>query len=99
MSILNKVKLLLGDAAIGKDELIAQLIGMATLQVINYTHNNDCANALEDTIAEMVVYNFNRLGSEGLNSEGYSGVSFSYSPDYPNSIMRSLNAYRKLRVI
>lgn len=99
MSILNKVKLLLGDAAIGKDELITQLINMATLQVINYTHNKNCADALEDTIAEMVVYNFNRLGSEGLSSEGYSGVSFSYSPDYPNSIMRSLNAYRKLRVI
>lgn len=27
-------------------------------------------------ILRMCVYNYNRLGTEGLDSEGYSGVSF-----------------------
>ena len=44
----------------------------------------------------MVAYNYNRLGTEGLDSEGYSGVSFNYSADYPEPIIRALKAKRKL---
>ena len=44
----------------------------------------------------IVVYNYNRLGTEGLDSEGYSGVSLNYSADYPEPIIRALKAKRKL---
>lgn len=54
---------------------------------------------LSSTIISMVVYKYNRLGTEGLDSEGYSGVSFGYSTDYPESIMRALKSQRKLITI
>lgn len=95
--MLQKVKLLLGIADTSKDDLLNLLIDQATNQVINYTHNPPCVLLLEDTIVDMVIYNYNRMGTEGLNSEGYSGVSFSYSTDYPESILRSLRAHRKAR--
>nr|DAT70848.1 MAG TPA: Head Tail Connector Protein [Caudoviricetes sp.] len=54
---------------------------------------------MSSTIISMVVYKYNRLGTEGLDSEGYSGVSFGYSTDYPESIMRALKSQRKLITI
>ena len=95
--MLQKIKLLLGIADTSKDDLLNLLIDLAKNQVIDYTHNPHCLPLLEGTVCDMVVYNYNRMGTEGLSSEGYSGVSFSYSTDYPESILRSLKAHRKVR--
>lgn len=94
--MLDKIKLLLGITGTGRDELLLLLIDQATNQVIDYTKNPHCVPLLEGTVVDMVVYNYNRLGTEGLNSEGYSGASFSYTADYPESIMRSLRSRRKV---
>ena len=40
----------------------------------------------------MVVFLYNRLGTEGLNSESYSGVSYNYSSDYPEYILSALES-------
>ena len=95
--MLQKIKLLLGIADTSKDDVLNLLIDLAKNQVIDYTHKPHCLPLLEGTVCDMVVYNYNRMGTEGLSSEGYSGVSFSYSTDYPESILRSLRAHRKLR--
>lgn len=97
--MLNKVKLLLGLTADNtKDDLLTLLIEQATEEAIAYTHN-DCVDELLTAIQRMVVYNYNRLGTEGVDSEGYSGVSYGYSSDYPDSIKRMLNAKRKLMTL
>lgn len=93
--MLQKIKLLLNITGTDKDDLLALLIDKCTDQVIAYTHNPDSVPFLEGTICDMVVYTYNRLGTEGLNSENYSGLSFSYTADYPESILRSLRAKRK----
>lgn len=93
--MLEKTKLLLGIADNSKDDLLTFLIKQAIEEVIAYTHN-DCVDELSTIIIKMVAYNYNRLGTEGLDSEGYSGVSFNYSADYPEPIIRALKAKRKL---
>ena len=94
--MLEKIKLLLGlSEDDSKDDLLTLLIERAIDEAINYTHNDDIAG-YETVICSMVVYNYNRLGTEGVDSEGYSGVSFSYSADYPQSIIRQLKAHRKV---
>ena len=93
--MLNKTKLLLGITTDEKDDLLTLLIESAMEEAIAYTHN-DCVLDLETTILKMVVYNYNRLGSEGVDGEGYSGVSFTYSADYPESILRALKSKRKV---
>lgn len=80
-----------------QDELLQLLMQQSIEEAINYTHNDNICE-LEGCICNMVVYNFNRLGTEGLNSEGYSGVSYGYSSDYPESILRQLKAHRKVRM-
>lgn len=96
--MLDKLKLILGIKDDTKDDLLTLLIEQAIEEALNYTHQDNIDN-LSSTIISMVVYKYNRLGTEGLDSEGYSGVSFGYSADYPESIMRALKSQRKLITI
>lgn len=96
--MLNSIKIILGINDSSKDELLTLLVEQAIDEVIKYTHDN-CTAGLETTICRMVVYNYNRLATEGVNSESFSGVSYNYSTDYPENIMRVLKAHRKIRVI
>jgi len=93
--MLNKIKMLLGITDNSKDELLTLLLESATQEAINYTHNDNLAD-MGNCICQMVVYSYNRLGTEGVSAEDYSGVSFTYSNDYPESIMRQLKSHRKL---
>ncbi len=96
--MLDKLKLILSIKDDTKDDLLTLLIEQAIEEALNYTHQDSIDN-LSSTIISMVVYKYNRLGTEGLDSEGYSGVSFGYSTDYPESIMRALKSQRKLITI
>lgn len=95
--MLEKIKMLLGlTGSNDKDELLTYLIQNAQDEAINYCHTDDIYD-LENCICQMVVYNFNMIGSENLNSESYSGVNYSYRSDYPETIIRQLKAHRKVR--
>ena len=96
--MLEKVKLLLGIADNTKDDLLTLLIEQAVEEAIVYTHN-ESVDELNTSIIQMVVYKYNRIGTEGLDSEGYSGVSFQYTSDYPENIMRGLRAKRKVVLV
>ena len=96
--MLDNIKLLLGKTDEEDDNLLKLLIQQATDEAKEYTHREDVCE-LESIIEKMVVYNFNRLGTEGLNSESYSGVNYSYISDYPENIMRVLKKKRKLIVL
>ena len=94
--MLEKIKMLLGLTSTDKDELLTYLLQNAQDEAIKYCHTDDIYD-LENCICDMVVFNYNMLGSENLNSESYSGVNYSYKSDYPESILRQLNAHRKVR--
>ena len=96
--MLEQVKLLLGITDNSKDDILSLLIEQATEEALIYTHQNSIDNLLT-AIVRMVVYNFNRIGTEGVDSEGYSGVSFQYTSDYPENIMRGLRAKRKVVLV
>lgn len=95
--MLENIKLLLGIASNEKDKLIQLLINHAIDDAKEISGREDIV-CMFSLIEKMVVYNYNRLGTEGLESESYGGVSYHYSADYPEAIMRSLKQYnRKLR--
>lgn len=96
--MLDKIKLLLRITNDSKDDLLTILIEQAIDEALAYTHR-DSADELDTSIIQMVVYKYNRIGTEGVDNENYSGVSFSYSADYPDSIMRGLRAKRKVVVL
>lgn len=93
--MLKKLKLLLGITDDSKDELLRILLDYAEEEVVNYTHNYDLEK-LQNVIIQVAVWRYNKMGSEGLDSENYSGVSFNYSASYPDMLMRQLQSYRRL---
>ena len=92
--MIEDIKTLLGLDNNDKDEFIQLLINLATDDAIAKTGCAD-VNALRSVITEMTVYKFNRAGTEGLDSENYSGVSYHYTSDYPDYILSALDTIKK----
>lgn len=97
--MLERIKLLLNITDDSKDALLEELIDNATEFAKNYINNDDALDNLTGTIIAMVIYDYNRMGTEGLTSENYSGMSFGYTAGYSDDIMKQLRRYRKVRVI
>ena len=97
--MLERIKLLLNITDESKDALLNELIDNATEFAQNYINNDDALDHLTGTLIAMVIYDYNRMGTEGLTSENYSGVSFGYASGYSDDIMKQLRRYRKVRVI
>lgn len=93
--MLEKIKILLGIMTDDKDELLQLLINSATTEAQEYTNNTNTSQ-LSAAITKMVIYDYNRLGTEGLESEGYSGVTYHYATDYPESVLRLLKSAKKI---
>lgn len=96
--MLEKLRILLSIEGTEKDDLLTLIIDQAIEYATNYTHSNDI-NTLTPVILKMAVFDYNRLGTEGLESEGYSGVSFNYADDYPEYILRSLRSKRRIKTL
>ena len=93
--MLENIKLLLSISSTEKDNLLTLLIQQAEDEAKDFTHREDVCE-LQSTIERMVVYNYNRIGTEGLNSESCSGTSYNYASDYPEQILKMLKRYRKI---
>jgi hypothetical protein len=50
-------------------------------------------------IARVAVLRLQRIGTDGLASQSYSGVSESYIDGYPADILAVLNMKRKIKVV
>lgn len=95
--MLEEIKALLNITDSSKDNILSALISMATEEATEYTKREE--KDLGAVIRKMVIYQFNRIDSLGLSSEGYSGVSFSYSSDYPDDIKRTLQSMKRVIVL
>lgn len=97
-NIITTLKLRPGISNIS-DELLKDFINDAVIEVKEYCNITDdmeltigCISIVKD----LVIIKVNKLGSEGLSSESYSGVNQSYIEDIPKDIKRKLRRYRKI---
>lgn len=97
--MLEEIKLLLGDAATNySDALISLAYRMAVAEVEDYCKRELDSN-LELIAMRIAIIKLNTLNTEGLASQGFSGVSESYINGYPADIIAVLNRKRKVKVI
>lgn len=97
--MLEEVKILLGDAAANyTDALIGLCIKQAIAEVEAYC-KRDLDLELEMIAQRIVIIKLNRINSEGLAAQGYSGVSESYIDGLPADIVAVLNRKRKIKVV
>lgn len=97
--MIDEIKALLGDAAGNfTDAQISLCLKLALNEVEVY-----CRRSADDELkllAQMIaVIKLNRLGTEGLGAQTYSGVSESYIDGYPAEIKAALNRKRKIKFV
>lgn len=97
--MIEEIKLLLGDAASNfSDAQIALALKIAIAEVEDYC-NRDVDAALELAAEKIAVIKLNRMNTEGLSSQSFSGVSETYIDGYPADILALLNRKRKIKVV
>lgn len=97
--MIEELKILLGDAADNYTE--AQLglyLKLAIAEVEEYCRR-DLDYALEIAALQIAVIKLNRINTEGLTAQSFSGVSESYIEGYPAEIQALLNRKRKIKVL
>lgn len=97
--MVEEIKILLGDAADNfTDALIALCAKQAIAEVESYC-NRVVDTELELVAQRIAIIKLNRINTEGLASQSFSGVSESYIDGYPQDILTILNRKRKIKVV
>lgn len=97
--MIEEIKLLLGAAADNYTEAqIGLALKIALLEVEDYC-NREVDASLELLAERIAVIKLNRLGTEGIAAQAYSGVSESYIDGYPADIIAALNKKRRIKVV
>jgi hypothetical protein len=97
--MIEEIKIMLGDAAANfTDAQIGLCLKMALAEVETYC-NRTIDYELEMVAERIAIIKLNRLNTEGLASQGFSGVNESYIDGYPADILAALNRKRKIKVI
>ena len=97
--MLEEIKLLLGEAAANYSDAQISLAYKIALNEIEEYCKRDADIALELVAEQIAVIKLNRMGTEGLASQAYSGVSESFIDGYPDEIKAVLNRKRKVKFI
>lgn len=97
--MIEEIKVLLGETADNfTDELIGLCAKQALLEVESYCRRPVDID-LEMVAIRIAVIKLNRLNSEGLSQQSYSGISESYIDGYPADILAILNSKRKMKIL
>ena len=97
--MLEELKLLLGDAASNyTDAQIGLCLKHAIAEVEAYC-NRQIDYELELVAEKIAIIKLNRLNTEGLTGQSFSGVSENYLDGYPADILSVLNRKRKIKVV
>lgn len=97
--MIDEIKILLGDIANNyTDSQISLYYKLAAAEVEEYCHR-ELDEVLKLMAEQIAVIKLNRINTEGLASQGYSGVSESYIDGYPAEIQAVLNRKRKIKTL
>lgn len=97
--MIEEIKILLGESASNYTEAQIGLCVKQALAEVEAYCRRELDYELEMVAERIALIKLNRLNSEGLASQGYSGVSESYVDGYPQDILAILNRKRKIKVI
>lgn len=97
--MIEEIKILLGESAANyTDAQIGLAYKLALAEVEEYC-KRDADPALELVAEQIAVIKLNRIGTEGLTAQSFSGVNESYLDGYPAEIMAVLNRKRKVKFV
>ena len=97
--MVEEIKILLGDAAGNYTDTLIGLCAKQALAEVEAYCNRNADYELEMAAERIAIIKLNRMNTEGLVSQSYSGVSESYIDGYPADILAILNRKRKIKVV
>lgn len=97
--MIEEIKILLGAAVESFTEAQIELCAKQALSEVEAYCNRAIDYDLQIVAQKIAIIKLNRLNTEGLASQSYSGVSESYVDGYPADIMAALNRKRKIKVV
>lgn len=97
--MIEELKVLLGEAASNfTDAQIGLCVKLALAEVEGYC-NRQVDTELELAVLMIAKIKLNRMNTEGLAGQSFSGVSENYIDGYPADIQALLDRKRKIKVI
>lgn len=97
--MIDEIKILLGDAASNFTDAQIELCLKLALKEVEAYCRRPVDTELELVAYEITIIKLNRMNTEGLSAQSFSGVSESYIDGYPAHIQTVLNRKRKLKVV
>ena len=97
--MINDIKIMLGDSAANYSDALINLCYKQAVTEVEAYCNREADIELDMVADRLAVIKLNRMGSEGLTGQSYSGVSESYIDGYPADILAILNRKRKIKVL
>lgn len=76
-----------------QDVLLNALIEQCEAEYLRRTHQ---VEADDSVVNAMVIEKYNRLGNEGVQSIGYSGINETYESDYSESVQKLIRSKTRL---
>lgn len=97
--MIEEIKLLLGDTADNFTDAQISLVYKIALADVEAYCGREPDTILELQAQKIAVIRLNRINTEGIASQGFSGVSESYIDGLPADILSVLNRKRKLKAV
>lgn len=96
--MLDKIMLLLGNSA--DEEVIELLISQAKSFLLLFCNLSEYKTSYDPLIIRMVLEDYNRMGSEGVQSKSFNGLTESFGDEpYSSLVMSQLRSFSRLRTL
>lgn len=97
--MITRIKTLLELADNSQDAILEEMIMIAQEEALAYTNRTKYIPSMDTAVVLMVVEKYRRLGTEGLTSQSYSGVSESFQTQYGQNVLSLLSRFRYVRIL
>lgn len=95
----QNIKTLLGEANSYTDAQIDLCVSMVKEEIEAYCNRSIEDLGIDCCVIKMAIIKLERIGSDAVNSESYSGISQSFIDGYPADIIAILNRKRKIKTL
>ena len=95
-SLTERLTTLIPNAQTGAVQILLEQSEQDFLSACNRADVPEAANGL---LMQMAACRYNQLGAEGLSGQSFSGTSESLLSDWPETIKRGLQRFRKVRLL
>lgn len=97
--MIENIKLMLGNSASNYSDAQIDLAYKRAVMEIETYCKREIDVELSMVAEDIAVIKLNRMGTEGLSNQSYSGVSEGYIDGYPDTIKKILNSKRRIKTL